>query len=340
MPELRKDSISGEWVIIAPERYSRPAGQVSSQLSDDANDDCPFCRGHEDETPVAALTINRDGECVAGESDWLVRIVANAFPAVRPPGTSAEPSAELFGGSDFFQAAPGVGVHEVIVESPDHVCSMTQHDVPQFERIVTAWQTRLGQLAERDELRYVTLFRNSGSTAGGSVAHAHSQLLATTFVPPRIETELQAAIASRQNTGRSPWATMVEQELAAGCRIISESNHFTVFCPFASRFASEIWIVPRRPEPDFSAATPEELADLAVVLRNTLCRLDAAFDRPAFNLTVHTAPLREPGREAFHWHVEITPRLSGIAGFEISSGTWINVVAPEEAAARLRDASV
>lgn len=340
MPELRKDPISGEWVIIAPERYSRPSGQLSSQLPDDAVDDCPFCRGNEDKTPVASLTINRDGERVAGESDWLVRVVANAFPAVRPSDATSQLSCDSPGQAECFQAAPGVGVHEVIVESPDHVCSMTQHDVPQFERIVTAWQSRLVQLADRDELRHVTLFRNSGTTAGGSVAHAHSQLLATAIVPPRIETELQAAIASRQSTGRSPWETMVNEDLAAGCRIVSESDHFTVFCPFASRFAAEIWIVPRRPEPDFSAATREEIADLAGVLRDTLCRLDAAFDRPAFNLTVHTAPLREPGRDAFHWHVEITPRLSGIAGFEISSGTWINVVAPEDAAARLRDASV
>ncbi len=256
----------------------------------------------------------------------------------RAEGVSGQPSLDESGDPAVFQVAPAVGIHEVVIESPEHVRSMTEYDVAQFERVITAWQTRLAQLAGREELRHVTLFRNSGATAGGSVAHAHSQLLATTFVPPRIEAELQAATVFRETVGRSPWELMVDDERAAGCRVVSATEHFTVFCPFASRFAAEVWIVPCRPEADFSAATPEELVDLASILRDTLCRLDAAFGCPAFNLTVHSAPLREPGRDAFHWHLEITPRLSGIAGFEISSGTWINVLAPEDAAARLRDA--
>lgn len=217
---------------------------------------------------------------------------------------------------------------------------MTDFDVSQFGRIVTAWQTRLRQLSTREDLQHVSLFRNSGATAGGSVEHAHSQLLVTTFIPPQIEAELQSAAEFAKQGDETIWTHLARQELDAGIRIVCESDFFTVFCPFASRFAGEIWIVPRQARPDFFVADSSEIDDLARVLRDTLCRLDAAFGGPAFNLAVHTAPLRDHRRDAFHWHIEITPRLTGIAGFELSSGTWINVVAPEDAAARLRDASV
>jgi UDPglucose--hexose-1-phosphate uridylyltransferase len=340
MPELRKDPILDRWVVVSPERSSRPLDHDSQDSFAESHANCPFCRGRESETSEATLTIDQSGQCIDGESDWLVRVVPNTYPALSGPVGCSESPGPSVDGASVFQRRPGCGVHEVIVEAPQHVTSLTALDSDQIGRILTAWQTRLEQLGTHDSLRHVSLFRNNGPAAGASLAHVHSQLLATTFVPPLIQAELQAAIAFRKQGTDTIWADLVRQELDAALRIVSESDFFTVFCPFASRLAGEIWIVPRVARPEFSTATSDEISDLANVLHDTLCRLDVVFGKPAFNLAVHTAPFREPGRDAFHWHIEITPRLAGIAGFELSSGTWINVVAPEDAAARLRDASV
>ncbi|MBI1311594.1 galactose-1-phosphate uridylyltransferase [bacterium] len=347
MPELRKDPILGRWVIIAPERSRRPLDHALPSPSADSAENCPFCRGHEAQTPPAILTIDQQGNVVAGESDWRVRVVPNAWPALddsaaTPISRNEERDAppRLTADNGIFESSPGSGVHEVIIEAPQHVTSLSQLDDAQFERILTAWQTRLAQLSERDDLLHVSLFRNDGAAAGASLAHVHSQLLATTFVPPQIEVELHAAADFRKQTGQLLWTHLVNEELSAGVRIVGETELFTVFCPFASRFPAEIWIVPCRARPDFFAAEPDELSELASVLRETLSRLDQAFGRPAFNLAIHTAPFRESRRSAFEWHLEIIPRLTGIAGFELGSGTWINVVAPEDAAACLRDVAL
>ncbi len=344
MPELRKDPILDRWVVVSPERSSRPVDHDSQDATAESNGDCPFCRGRESQTPTATLTIDQNGPCVDDESDWLVRVVPNFYPALSGLNASREtvapaPNDPSYDAPLFFETLPGDGIHEVIIEAPQHATSLTELDVAQIARILTAWRERLGQLATLENVQHVSLFRNNGAAAGASLSHVHSQLLATTFVPPQIQSELQAATEFWKQGRGTIWAQLVREELAAGARIVSEFDFFTVFCPFASRLAGEVWIVPRQARPDFFAAEDDELDELAVVLRDTLCRLDSAFGGPAFNLAVHTAPFREPDRDAFHWHIEITPRMTGIAGFELGSGTWINIVAPENAAARLRAAT-
>ncbi|MHC4878658.1 MAG: galactose-1-phosphate uridylyltransferase [Planctomycetota bacterium] len=339
MSELRKDPILDRWVIIAPDRATRPFDHSRPPMPEASAGNCPFCRGNESLTPAATLTLDLQNKCFEGESDWLVRIVPNSFPALQQAVDRATPPGDSTAGTGSFQTASGHGVHEVIIESPQHVRSISQLDTDQFERILIAWQTRHSQLARRNDLAHVSLFKNSGEASGASLAHVHSQLLASPFVPPQIAAELDAAASFQQQTGRSLWSHLLQREQSDGRRIVSEGKHFSVLCPFASRFPAETWIVPHRWQPDFRAAAAVEIRELAETLRSTLHRLDSAFGRPAFNLAVHTAPLRARHRDAFHWHMEITPRLTGIAGFEIGSGTWINIVAPEDAAARLRDAS-
>ncbi len=339
MSELRKDPILDRWVVIAPDRATRPFDHSGPLAADASADNCPFCRGRESQTPPATLTIDPDNRCTDGESDWLVRVVPNSYPALQAAVDHTSSPDQSTSQVTPFEIAHGHGVHEVIVESPRHVSSMTELDADQFERILIAWQTRHSQLARRNDLAHVSLFKNSGEAAGASLAHVHSQLLATSFVPPQIEAELQAAASFRQQTGKSLWSHLLAQEKTEGRRMISEDDHFSVFCPFASRFPAETWIVPHQARPDFHAANRDEIQELADVLRSTLRRLDFAFKAPAFNLAVHTAPLRAGDRDTFHWHIEITPRLTGIAGFELGSGTWINIIAPEDAAARLRDAN-
>lgn len=344
MPELRRDPVCGQWIIIAPNRSARPTDHPAASHRPDPADGCPFCRGHESQTPPATLTIDRDGNTVPGESDWLVRVIPNRYPALTSPspGEVSGQWPQLASGSASmpFERQPAHGHHEVIVESPAHHRLLTQLDVPQVERILSAWRARMEQLAADPHVRHISLFRNSGAAAGASLEHVHSQIMALPFVPPRTLVELQAAEQHLQQEGCRLWSQLITDERTDGSRVLDSTDGFTVYCPFASQFPAEIWIVPRIPAPHFAAASMDTLQQLAAVLHRTLRQLDTAFGQPDFNLSVHTAPLHDRRREAYQWHVRILPRLSGIAGFELSSGSWINPLAPEDAARQLRDAAV
>jgi len=328
MPELRTDPITGRQVIIAPERADRPFEHGSSQPTE-MLDRCPFCEGNEDATPEAVLTLRDEDD----PDRWRVRIVPNRYPAVGDSTEIARPDSP----DDLFQTRPVAGRHEVVIESPDHECRMHELPLKQFDLVVRAWRDRLRAIRNEGHAAYVTLFKNEGAGAGASLEHVHSQILATPFVPPVVEEELAAGARFLAEHGRNAWLEIIDRELAVGSRIIEQSNELVTFCPFASRFPAEMWIVPRRACPDFDSATDDELSSLAIALKDALERLDRSFPLAACNVVVHTAPFQGDDRKAaMQWHIQITPRLTGIAGFEIGAGTWVNIVAPEDAAARLR----
>jgi UDPglucose--hexose-1-phosphate uridylyltransferase len=334
MAELRKDPILGEWIIVAPDRAARPfdheQGRDHEHDGTAATDLCPFCKGNETATPDAVLTIPSGNSPDSSPDDWAVRVIPNRYPAVSA-------SAEETSRDEFFERMPATGYHEVIVESPSHDVSLQCLSDDQFVHIVRAWRDRLAVVSSDESIAHTMIFKNEGSAAGASLEHVHSQLLATTFVPAAIESELAAGHAHFQRTGSNVWSDVLDRELAERARIVSSDDQFVLLCPFASRFSGQMQIVPRRPMPGFESTCETELQDFAGLLKQAVGCFHRVFPEAPFNLGLHTAPPRDSRRDSYRWHLMITPRLTGIAGFEIGSGSWINVSTPEESANQYRN---
>lgn len=329
MPELRKDPILGDWVMLAPERAGRPFDHENAQASA-ALDRCPFCKGNERATPNAVMTVVDQN----APDDWAVRIVPNRFPAVLSvPAVTAASGCPT---SDVFEQAPAAGHHEVIIESPSHEQAMRDVSEDQFVRVVRAWRDRLAVVSREEGIAHTMIFKNEGAAAGASIEHVHSQLLATSFVPSQIDAELDAGQKYFEQTGKLAWSDMLERELSEGTRIIAATEQFVLLCPFASRIPGEMRLYPLKPSPGFEFEPDTSLQSFASLLRNALRCLHDVFPDAPFNLGIHTAPPRDARSPCYHWHLAITPRLTGIAGFEIGAGSWINVIAPEDAASRYR----
>lgn len=323
MAELRKDPITGLWVISAPERAQRPqqtslAGRQSP---------CPFCAGNEAETPPEVFAI-RDSTTSANEPGWRVRAVPNRYPALTPHAEShSESDREL---------SPAIGAHEVIIESPEHVEDLTELDEEQFARVLHTYRHRMAVLGSDTRWRSLFLFKNQGIAAGGSLLHVHSQLIAMATTPPQLEKEFCGARDYYTATGRCAYCDMINQELGTSTRVVDVESNYLAFCPHASRVPYETWIMPRYHGSHFEAGAPEHDIGLARILRDTLRRLEKALSTKLFNYIVHSGPLHEGESPYFHWHLEMLPRLVQFGGFEWGSGTYINSVRPEDAARLLR----
>lgn len=326
MAQLRKDPILGDWVIVAPDRAARPFDSaITSSVS--PSEPCPFCRGHEDATPAAVLTVSESGS----SDDWDVRIVPNRFPAVVATSASTELQTD-----SFFERRSADGYHEVIVESPRHHCSMRELDQSQVFRVARAWRDRLKAVSADESVAHTMLFKNEGSKAGASLEHVHSQLLATSFIPSKIEAELNAAESHSRQTGGLLWDDIVDRELEDDARLVMVNEHFVLLCPFASRCPGEMVLLPRESSPFFETTSDACLKELAMVLAYAFQKLHGTFPEAPFNLAMHSAPPRDSRSSFYRWHLTITPRLTGIAGFELGAGTWINIMTPEDAAASYR----
>jgi len=332
-------------VIVSQERATRPFDQIKDESppGNDTPQNCPFCRGNESQTPDSVLTVTHDLSCRhdgSGANDWLVRVIPNRFPAVtRHSVPSPElPTTSLDSATSSSHTEPGYGVHEVVIESPSHVVAMHQLSITQFNATLIAYRERLSAHWQDDSIACVTIFKNSGSAAGASLNHIHSQIIATPMVTPALNQRVKAATTFFERNGQTAIESILTAEVQCTLRIVIESEFFVALCPFASRYPAEMLIAPRVPSADFTLVTDRALADLALVLRNVLQRLNAAFPDAAFNYILHTTPATSDGGKAFHWHIELLPRLTGLAGFELGSGMHINILAPEDAADRLRSA--
>ncbi|NPV69415.1 MAG: DUF4921 family protein [Firmicutes bacterium] len=329
MPELRKDILTGTWVIIATERGKRPH-DFARPAETKKGGTCPFCYGNEGLTPPEVLAY-RDGS-PPDTPGWSIRVVPNKFPALSPDLAREEP--RYVGPHLVMNAAGG---HEVLVESPRHDSSLGTHDVDQVELVIRALKDRIRAYGRGGRVEYVQAFKNSGATAGASLEHTHFQLIALPVTPGVVQAEMRGL--NRGNGGDCTLCDVLRYESENGDRIVDESAGFIVYCPVASRFPYETWIAPACHLPRFEE-TPEDLSrELAAVLRNTVRRLEAAFDNPPYNLILHTAPFGAAG-DGFHWHIEILPRLTIAAGFELGTGYYINPTPPEMAAPLLREVSL
>jgi UDPglucose--hexose-1-phosphate uridylyltransferase len=333
MHELRKDPVIGRWVIIASERASRPTDFVIDRQMPSGGV-CPFCYGSEDRTPPEVLAF-RSPESVPDAPGWRVRVVPNKYPALRIEGALGRRAAGMY---DLMNA---VGAHEVVIECPEHRSQLADLAPEQVAEVVWAYLHRFTDLAKDDRFRYILVFKNQGAEAGATLEHAHTQIIATPVVPKRVSEEIDGARLHYDQRERCIFCDIIRQELETRTRVVSADDHFVALVPFAARFPFETWILPIRHAAQFETLQAGEVSALAATLRATLRRLDRALDGPPFNYVLHTAPTRADGvRDFYHWHIEIMPKLTRVAGFEWGSGFYINPTPPESAAAALRDAAI
>ncbi|MDD2553269.1 MAG: galactose-1-phosphate uridylyltransferase [Desulfotomaculaceae bacterium] len=329
MPEWRKDPIVNRWVIIATERGKRPndykeinEGKISRK--------CFFCEGNEEQTPPEIIAYREPGT-VKDTPGWWVRVVPNKFPALNIQGDSYQQDRGVY------QYMDGVGAHEVIVESANHIIGMNEQTEKQVEEIIWIWRDRSLDLRKDTRLKYIQIFKNTGPVAGASLEHTHSQLIAIPFVPEDVRQEIEGMKEYVNQRGSCVICDMIRQEILEKERLIIDNAHFISFSPFASRFPFEIWITPREHQFDFAQISEEQVRDLAHVLRSSLGKLSSAIRNIPYNVVLHTAPVNMKEERHFHWHLEIMPRLTTIAGFELGTGYFINPTSPEIAAQALRE---
>ena len=337
MPEIRKDAVLNRWVIFSPERSRRPLHYEWNMVETVRPEENPFLPGNESYTPSEVFAL-RDPQTQPNQPGWKVRVVPNRFPALRVEG---ELGREAVG---FYDRMNGVGAHEVIIETPDPAMALELQPLAGIADVLTAWRARFLDLSRDSRFRYLMLFKNVGPWAGASIPHPHSQLVGMPLTPALVKSKLETAKRYFEVKDRNIFEDIIQHERKAGERMVYENAGFTAFCPFASRFPFEICLMPRRQSPDFAMLSDHDLILLADALKRVLMAYRIGLSEPSYNLVLCTAPIRWPRRnywdtldQDFRWHIELLPRLNGIAGFELSTGYHINTTLPEEAAKFLRE---
>ena len=329
MPELRKDPITGRWVVVSTERQKRPNDFILHKATVIGRDHCPFCPGHEAMTPPEVLAYRQHGSGANGPG-WDLRVVPNRYPALRVEGTLDRE------GEGMFDRMSGIGAHEVVIEHTDHDKTFATMTEAEIARVLSAFRDRVHDLKNDIRFRYILLFKNQGAAAGATLEHGHSQLMALPIVPNFIREEIEGARHHYNEKERCVFCDIIRQEMSAGRRVIHENGDVVAIAPYASRVPFETWVLPRSHASRFEDAPPQVLASLAGMLKSLVGRMNQALETPPYNLIIHSGPLSEDTSPFFHWHVELMPRVSRVAGFEWGSGFYINPTSPEEAAEVLR----
>ncbi len=341
MPQLRKDPVSGRWVIVDQEK---PRMDFLVQPFVKSSKVCPFCPGNEAMTPPTILSYpkkgspatERGGSLPAGQAgvsggDWQLRVVPNKFPALRIEEVPEKTTEGLY------DRVGGFGAHEVIIENPDHHRELTDLSDEEAALVLRAYRDRCLDLRKDERIKYILIFKNYGREAGASMEHPHSQLIALPIVPSRVQEEMVGAQRHIENTERCLFCDMLKQEEGERKFIVLSRDGFAALEPFAARFPFETWILPTKHGSSFDALTDVDLRSLGRMLKEVLSRLKKTLGDPSYNFMIHTLPLAEKESESFHWHIEIIPHLTRVAGFELGSGFYLNPTPPELAAERLRN---
>jgi UDPglucose--hexose-1-phosphate uridylyltransferase len=344
MPELRQNPITKDWVIIAPERSKRPhqfmygARRRREKRESKETAICPFCPGNEALSGEAVLTYQQRGSSRSGaKSDWTLRVVPNKFPAL----VQGEETSRITQGSrGFFIKMNGVGFHEVVIEHPGHLQTIATMPPEAVEGVISSYIDRYQALIKRPTVELITIFRNNGPRAGTSIRHPHSQIIASPVVPIHIRHVVEEAVRYFDTMGTCIYCNLIEQERVLEERVISETEHFIAIAPFFSRSPFEAWILPKTHRASFAKISPIERKDLAGILVDILSRLYHGLGDPDYNYMVHSAPYQEDPADYYHWHIQILPKLSEVAGFELGSGIYLNSTTPEQCAQYLKDIEV
>lgn len=332
MPELRQNPATKEWVIIATERASRPEDfvkPVPSKIIEGKR--CPFCEGNEGLTPPEIISYRSYGS-YPNSPGWWIRVIPNKFPALTPAGDRKRDMA-----IGFFRFMDGLGQHEVLIETPNHEETIATMGQKQVEEIFLAYRERYLSLRDNKKIQMILIFKNHGFAAGTSVAHAHSQLIATPVTPSHIRHRIAGAMNYFDDNGECVYCTMIEKEKQEGSRIVMETENYLAFEPFASRSPFETLVVPKMHNSSFETTDPALIKECAYVVRQTLTKIHCGLNDPDYNYIILSAPCHERELEYYHWHIQILPRVTALAGFELGSGIYINPVIPEQAAKFLRE---
>lgn len=343
--------VPSESVLVATARGMRPK-KAEEPLARDTRarvETCPFCRGNEAMTPPAIAAY-------PGAGDWDIRIVQNLYPVL---GDDRENPALTFG---LQQTIDGYGRHEVIIDHHSHGIAVKEMSEAHLALLFAVYRERMEQLYQSNKrLRYVFVFKNYGPAAGASIAHTHSQIIAMPVVPDNVQDEVENSRQFYQKNHRCIFCTLIDEALTfeatlydresgeirrkidVGQYVVERGSKFIAIKPFASRFEWEIHILPLIHQSDFLNTSPDDIADLARVLRRTMARLDAVLGNAQYNYFLHSLPHGADCADcnaSYHWHLEICPRTSIPSGFELGSGLFVNTISPESAAARLRTAQI
>lgn len=328
MPSIREDPLRGHRVIFSEERARRPR-EFTVRDTPRAGFRCPFCPGHEADTPPEKLAVRDGGP--ADSPGWRIRVVPNRYPALHV-AEGIDAAAVLPP-----DAAPGYGFHEVVIETERHDVDVPDLSPEAAELVVEVWRERARALVSDPGIRHVVIFKNFGERAGATLSHPHSQIIALPFVPPAVSRERRKA--GTHNAGYGSCHTCRLAALAVqGGRKVLEVGDVRAWMPWAPRVPFETWITPVPHEPHFAGPGSTGRRDTAVALAEVLRRVNAELDRPAYNLVLHVPAESEVDEAAEHWRIEVLPKLTHLAGFELGTGTYLNPVLPEDGAARLRGA--
>ena len=337
MGQLRRNPINGQWVIIgvdnttgSPEEFKKEKEIVQGKINEGK---CFFCYGNESKTPSEVFA-DRPQSTLPNSSGWFVRVVPNRFPALQIEGELEKL------GVGIYDRMNGVGAHEVIIEHPDHQKQLAEVSDDDVKRVIGAYRERSVDLSKDKRFKYLLIFKNDGFLAGASMVHSHSQLIALPIVPKSVKEELIGGEEYLKYRDRCVFCDIIGQERNDGVRLVDENRHFISFCPFFPRFPFEIWILPKEHQANYSEIHSEEMLDFARVLRTTLGRIRKRLRNPSYNFMLHTLPLDGFGNDAYHWHLEIIPKLTEIAGFEWGTGFYVNPTAPEDAASWLKEVTI
>ena len=337
MSDLRYDPISNQWIAIANNRHERPievmpVEQQRPQLL------CPFCKGNEDETPPPIAVYRSDGEPLTEDDDissWTVRVVPNKYPSL-PHATAngsvaAKPCCRDFGP---YRSTSLPGEQELVIPTPRHVMSLSELDENELKLSFRAYQHRLRYQQALPHVKHSMLFMNCRSSAGASLSHIHSQIIASPVVSDYLAERVRRNQHHHDETGVTIMESIVQWERIQRKRVVYESECFCVFCPFASRLPYQLWIVPKHEFRRFMDCPDWMRDELAWLCQQMICRIERMLEEPGYNLLLHQAPYEMADTD--HWYFELFPRLTRAAGFEWGTDIWVNPITPENAARRFR----
>lgn len=329
MPELRKDPILGRWVIIARERGKRPTDFLVEEHKTKGGF-CPLCPGNEKTTPEEVLAYGRHGGN-PNTPGWSVRVVPNKYPALVIEGELDKQ------GEGLYDRMNGIGAHEVIVESPNHEDRFTLLPGEQMIQTFQAFRDRIRDLGKDPRFQYAMVFKNFGKAAGASLEHSHSQLVALPILPRMVANELAGSLSYYKYKDRCVYCDIIRQEIQQDVRLVCQNDGFVTVTPFAPRSPFEMWIMPRNHQSSYVDQSNESLQQLTALFSESLRRLEACIPNVPYNFVLHTQPLGSESLEHYHWHFEIVPKLTSIAGFEWGTGFYINPMPPEETCRFLKE---
>jgi len=336
MTELRKDPIIENWVIISTERGRRPL-DYKIKKEEKKKNSCVFCEGNESETPPEIFAFREKGT-KENKPGWKVRVVANKYPALK-----MEEKEIILEEVGMFKKMNGLGAHEVIIETPHHHKDFDNLNIDNIVLILKTYRQRYLDLSKDKRIKYILIFKNYGIDGGASLEHPHSQLIGTPIVPQRIKEELKGAKEYFDLKGRCIFCDYIKQEIKSKDRLIKETEKYVAISPFAARFPFETWILPKYHNAYYEKTNDNDILCLARTMKEILSKIKKKLNNPPYNFIIHTAPSKEFSTKEwtdldkkYHWHIEIIPRLTKIAGFEWGTGFYINTTSPEEATRILR----